>query len=88
MRNQKMHFSVKAKEKQKSRRIEMSGFLPSRSKLFLVKQEFQMASLEKVGHEDDAPLIVMHGMELNLSTTKRVRAIKSAITKKFNLDYL
>ena len=62
--------------------------LPSCGQPLLVKQEVQLASLEEVGHEDDVPLVVVHGVELNLSTTERVKAIKSAITKKFNLDYL
>ena len=47
-----------------------------------------MASLEEVGHEDDVPLVLVHGVELNLSATETLRAIKSAITKKFNFDYL
>ena len=47
-----------------------------------------MASLGEVGHSDDVPLVFEHGVEKNSSATERLRAIKSAITKKFNLDYL
>ena len=67
---------------------ERSRFLPSRGQPLLVKQEVQLASLEEVGHEDDVPLVLVHSVELNLSATETVRAIKSAIIKKFNLNYL
>ena len=43
-----------------------------------------MPSLEEVGDEDDAPLVVVHRVELNLSATEILKAIKSAITKKFS----